>query len=103
MYEYSNILLSDVFDIFPTLLMFTNIIPEMHPHSMCTYVSKEQPMDKNVKLYTVVLVSGIMILIMLIQIVQLAYSKIYLKIVLIFKRWPIYMIQQHFDALMHQW
>ena len=48
MYKYSNQLLPDVFDnfFFPNLLMFTNIIPEMHPLNMCTYVSKEQPVDK---------------------------------------------------------
>ena len=33
MYKYSNELL---------LLMFMNIIPEMHPHNMCMYVSKEK-------------------------------------------------------------
>ena len=49
MYTYSNQLLPDVFHIFfPNLLMFTNIIPEMHPHNMCTYVSKEQPVDKKI-------------------------------------------------------
>ena len=46
MYKYSNQLLPDVFDFFPNLLMFTNIIPEMHPLNMCTYVSKEQSVDK---------------------------------------------------------
>ena len=47
MYKYSNQLLPDVFDIFfLNSLMFTNIIPELHPHNRCTYVSKEQPVDK---------------------------------------------------------
>ena len=36
---------------FPHLLMFTNIIPEMHPHNLCTYVFKKQPVDKKLVSY----------------------------------------------------
>ena len=47
MYKFSNKLLPDVFDISSTnSLMFANIIPEMQPHNMCIYVSKEQTVDK---------------------------------------------------------
>ena len=36
MYKYSNQLLPDVFNnLFPNLLMFMNILPEMYPHNMC--------------------------------------------------------------------
>ena len=51
-----------------------NIIPEMHPHNMCMYVSKEQLGDKR-RSVIVVLVSGIMFLIMLIRNVLLVHSR----------------------------
>ena len=46
-----NCLLMCLIIFFPNLLMFTNIIPEMHPLKMCTYVSKEQPVDKKLLSY----------------------------------------------------
>ena len=51
MYKYSNQLLPEYSILFfANLLMFMNIIPEMHPHNMCMYVSKEQLGTKDVKL-----------------------------------------------------
>ena len=50
LYSYTNIqincFLVCLIINFPKLLMFTNTVPEMHPHNMCMYVSKEQPVDK---------------------------------------------------------
>ena len=90
-----NRLLPDVFDnIFPNLLMFMTIIPKVHPHNLCMYVSKEELGDRK-RQVIVVFVSRIMFLIMLIRNVQLVNLRTHPKIVLVFKRRPYYTIQQY--------